>query len=1247
MAYTFNNNNSVYANSIDPNRGDVTVTTDNTSTPLWSDPITSSIDNIVLDTNVVNSTTINRTFGGPDDFIELHIYNTNNVLLHSEYNFKDYTFPSNSTNNTISNEIQVNPEEILKNRGFFTGKYRIKLNLFKHKIFNSSIASFSILEMSSDSRELRCVAPNATNNTLEPAVSEFIASLNSTPYFQEYSLNFGQDILIPAINIHLDKNHTKYQVAFRSLYPITSNIGEGTMFSVVEEIINPFIIDYDLGVEFEIDGGLPLRGPNYDIDIKLNNSIPTGLKSYNDIMSYNLTSSFHQLLSKLQSPSVDLDIDYTYIRPTHSSSIEDTFHFENFTHFSSATTRLKNFKDKIKLIELYTSKSNHIDTTPAATRNSPSVRRNKHRFNHKKQEIIKNFDGYEEFLYFTSGSKFTWPKQNETQPYELYSVTSSNVIEWFGNEDSYFGNYGGQLLSASLFDRQNPHNLKKLIPNHITDNINNKMYIDFINMVGEYFDGIWTYIKHITEVHDASDNKGISKDLVYYQLSGLGIETFDQFESANLIEYILGNPSGSQLYSTMHLSGSATNETLITASNAPSIPKKDIAKEIWKRLYHNASYLLKTKGTERGIRALMSCYGVPHTILNIKEFGGSTTVSGPLKDIKYAEHYKTFTYQKSGLALKGDSGTSGYFIKTPWGSTNTLLLSSSAKTVEFRIKPIRPSSDISYHLFSLSGSNGAKDPSLVLTPYQGDDLYVTNDSEKYGKIDLYINGSSVASTDNFPVYNGDFWNIFIGTKGTSGSAANIDFGAYQSNFLKSVFHYTATYSQTEADRKLTFGDPYKDNSNTSGSSFAFFGGVPDTIPGVYTLNYDGYIQEIKYHFHKKGTYERLFHSTLKKHALEPFMYAGNNPSSSFDEVVLRLPLGSNDLEVSSSFHPNEDINYLDNVSSSLPNPVWEEIIEDHYLPTPDTVGISMTSEKVRIDDGVIDDNILSPFEKKETSTLDRQPPDFEDLGIYFSPSMEMNEDIIYTLGSFRLDDYIGSPLPASQSADNYTDLTRIKDIYFKKVKSRYNYWAYIKQIQYIDHTLFKLIEQFVPFRANTKTGLLIEPHYLERTKIPRKHTPSRSDGQTMTPGLHQHFEIQITSDYEDNKLYQVAPSNAYDFGVAANIRGQWDPGSYISYHSNPHKFQTESKGSYYRKEQGTNGTIPVYDDYMNPANIDPNRENQQACQSPIKPFNPSTGKRADYKAHESSVLLGNAIGGRLSNRYYKYKDYYMKSSSLY
>ena len=42
-------------------------------------------------------------------------------------------------------------------------------------------------------------------------------------------------------------------------------------------------------------------------------------------------------------------------------------------------------------------------------------------------------------------------------------------------------------------------------------------------------------------------------------------------------------------------------------------------------------------------------------------------------------------------------------------------------------------------------------------------------------------------------------------------------------------------------------------------------------------------------------------------------------------------------------------------------------------------------------------NILDPFKKFETSTLDRQPQDFEDLGVFFSPTNEINEDILWSV----------------------------------------------------------------------------------------------------------------------------------------------------------------------------------------------------------------------------------------------------------
>jgi hypothetical protein len=141
----------------------------------------------------------------------------------------------------------------------------------------------------------------------------------------------------------------------------------------------------------------------------------------------------------------------------------------------------------------------------------------------------------------------------------------------------------------------------------------------------------------------------------------------------------------------------------------------------------------------------------------------------------------------------------------------------------------------------------------------------------------------------------------------------------------------------------------------------------------------------------------------------------------------------------------------------------------------------MVSEKVRYDMGTINDNILSPFIKSEESSLDRQPPDYSTLGVFFSPTFEINEDIVYTLGGFRMDNYIGDP--KHLSSGSYPDLKELRDVYANKIDRRYNFFDYIKTIQYFDHTIFKIIEEFAPAKANLKTGLVIEPHYLQRDKF--------------------------------------------------------------------------------------------------------------------------------------------------------------------
>ena len=1133
---------------------------------------------IKLPLSGINFRDLNKRFGKKEDYIELQILNLNNEVL-SIFNLnkssKLFEIVERDTDG-LTNEIKIDFVRALETRGFKVGKYRIKLSILRTKILGGK--PFNIKEISPSRRELRVVANNITNESFERGIKNYIAERDSSPFFKDFTLKFNTEE-ITGINIILNNIVSKYEALIKLYEPLPQSISLTDKFTIVEDIIDPLFIDIDLqqdtNVIEETTGSIFLQ-PNFNIDTRYNNSIPSSYKDFNNILNYSLTSSYQDLLSKLEDREVP-NIQYDFIKPLTGSSLETSYHFENFVHFGSATERLNNFEYKLSLIELYDSQLSDIDLITGNASSSKFTLNNKENINTKKQNIIKGFDGYEKFLYFTEGTNpYTWPKKTSTYPYILYSTTSSQAISWLGSEG--YGNSvtGGQLQSASLFDNSNPYNLQKLIPNHIKEGEDNNFYLSFVDMIGQHFDHIWTHIKHITEINDTHHVRGVSKDLVWYQLKALGIDAFDQFENSNLIEYILGQGTTGSLFYDQ-----PTNQTLVTASNAGSIAKEDITKEVWKRLYHNAPYLLKTKGTERGIRALMACYGLPSTILNIKEYGGSKPITGSLKNTDVANLYKTFTYEKSSLALKTDTavGSGNFMVRFPWKGSG--LSSRTAKSIELRIKPVIGNEGMILSLGdNTTDSNGIQ---LHLDKYEGNDISSSGDASTFGRIQMKSDSTLHASTGYFPLYNGNFWNVHLIGDSTDG----FQFGAYQTNHLKNTFKYTGV--DDTPDYNTAFG-----TNSSQGREFIHAGCV----------GYVGSIQELKSNFG-----ERLSDATLTKHSLEPFMYAGNSISSSFDNVVIRLPLGSTDVETFENHPPDTSISRANTVATQQGvTTTFEEIIEDHHLPTPDTVGKSMSSEKVRIDTGTINDDILLPYAKGETSTLDRQPQDFSDLGIHFSPTMEINEDIIYTLGAFRMDDFIGSPLPSAQTSSQYTDLKTISDIYFKKVNLRYNYFDYIKLIQQVDHTLFKIIENWVPWKANTKTGLLIEPHYLERNKFART-LPKRSDGQTMTTGLHGAINASIKGE-TIQELYSLASSSVITTNNLSSITG--------------------SNGL--RQESGTNVSLNIFTTYTDGGLRDSNFENNHAAQAPIKPI-PTTGKPSNYISHNSNILLGNFIKGRTSNIY--------------
>jgi len=240
----------------------------------------------------IPSKTINRNFGGEGDYIEVYIKDESNNLISRIENFENYEI-------TESNTLSIDPNLILQDQGHTSGKFNITLHLLRNKIFNTTTYPFKITEISPKRREIKSISTAAENNLLSRSVSQFIAEIDSSAYFKEFSLLFSDGSLIPAINIRLNKSSEKYELILKTFNALPFNI-DLSDFKIVEEIVDPISLEVDLGFSFEDEDIIELRGPNFEINTRQESSIPSEFKNYDSLLNYNFTSSYQYLLNNLE-----------------------------------------------------------------------------------------------------------------------------------------------------------------------------------------------------------------------------------------------------------------------------------------------------------------------------------------------------------------------------------------------------------------------------------------------------------------------------------------------------------------------------------------------------------------------------------------------------------------------------------------------------------------------------------------------------------------------------------------------------------------------------------------------------------------------------------------------------------------------------------------------------------------------------------------------------------------------------------
>jgi hypothetical protein len=559
------------------------------------------------DLRLIPSQLITEDFGDPGDYIEFVASDIGGNLLNINYNYSNFKSPNTSftePNGTLP-VIEIDPILDIQNLGYSSGEFLLRYNIFTNKISDADTAGLFLKEISADRTEVRVGSTVLSNEEIENSVNSLISESSGSTYFVDYILNFSNNIQAVAVNIALNRQTEGYEILFKLYQPLPDDINEKSNLWVVREKVNPYTFNINLDKLIIPDPGPQLRGPNFDIEIPNQNNIASSYQNYNNLISnlQNVSSSYQQLLSLITSQSIDINTDYT--------------NFNNFIFFSSAKQRVIKFYEKVKQIE--NAQYNITNVYTPITASNPSAIKDYNLATASINNTIANFDGFEYYLYFESGSTLTssvdfsitpYPKSGSLKPFKLWSTGSVSSSIW----------YDYTLTNAEEYDDYNQNNLIYTLPSFITDDSNNASYVTFINMVGHYFDNIWIYLQAVTDINLANNNleKGVSKDLVYTVLQSLGTKLYNKYGNSENDIFLIGQNSGSVNFD---------NNFTPTGSYLNNIPRKDLLAETYKRIYHNLPLLLKTKGTSYGLQTLISTFGITGSILNVKEYGGNLKIN--------------------------------------------------------------------------------------------------------------------------------------------------------------------------------------------------------------------------------------------------------------------------------------------------------------------------------------------------------------------------------------------------------------------------------------------------------------------------------------------------------------------------------------------------------------------------------------------------------------------------------------------
>lgn len=1037
----------------------------------------------------------------------------------------DYVRLYNGTNFTqlkSSGNISLNVKELMQLSGDNVAEDNNNI-VFNLKLIPYNISGIETVIGKEEFITIKFVKSNYTiprnvaiNRIAEAFINQFDRSLlrDSPSKYLSHLLHFGEG----DNKLITTWTGSQNSLILKLYEPLPTSVQDNQQVWISKILANP-IIDTIRLIGDTTQDCPPLKGPNFGLE--LDNGI--GYQVFDDLISSGSYSSNLLINKYAQSKGIDTSkLNIEYVKDSEYS-------WENYVNFGSAEERVNNFIYKLGILEKYiqeyqqlteqtfnigyvltedslgiftpeiegneilnTEDSLDMQFETAITYGQYSIDESGVLLN-KINTIIQNFDGFEKFLY-TSTNSLAYPKFNNT-----FSDGITRKVNYLTTTDESKIWYNTIVASAGNYDKYNTNYLVNNLPLFIQEDYDNNDFIVFLDMIGQHFDIIWTYITSLRDNKKIGEaqSKNIINTVVGPVLQSLGWDTKKAFNSNFLWEHVYGtNREGYQMY---------------------SMPLEEANNQVWRRILNNLPYILKHKGTGRAMKAIMACYGVPQSMLTIMEFGGP---QDPTTD---ATTKFTFDDRTAAIHLTGNLNTNGSSnIKVPWKVAPTT--GNYPACIEFRVKPDELP-NTSYTL--ISGSEWKVDfvrttgSFVSLELNFGGDVGESSYFMTTGVGTPYIN----VTTEEYvfgPEYKTGSINIPLSLENYTSIAIN------RYNYGGSQSQYEIWMASSDGIRINTFVSMSlltSDNQWETGSSLQIGGN-----------GFAGNVDEVRLWT------VPLQRSKFENHSLFPDAINGNDFDSSTKDLLFRLDFEYPKDRTSDSFIKNVAINesytepfgFANNMYSASAYPYQYTPYDRTVTATVPSLGFN-ASNKIRFEEQTLVTD-LSHKVRATKKSFDRAPIDSNRLGLFFSPIKELNMDILKAFGDFNIDNYIGDP--SDEYKDSYKELSVLRNYYFERLDR--NIYEYIQLVRYIDKSLFDVLDDLAPARAKVSKGLLIEPHYLERSKV--KWTKPESERNDFDTSINTFDDVSIDSTFNYNEgelnIQQIANLesnlNNYDGIVDAN-----------------------------------------------------------------------------------------------------------------